>query len=238
MPLHAFVRFDLRTTDVDAARRFYADAIGLDLDADTQTLAVWELHEQARARGAPAHWLGSIGVEELEAKAGRLRELGSESLGPPVLKRDDGISFSTLRDPLGAPVAVREAKGAPTHSPVAWHQLSTTDVDRAWQIYSELFAWSDRGVVEIPGLAIENHLFAWEADGQVVGGMANTARLPGVHTHWQFFFPVADLDQAIEKIRANGGNALPPSSLSNGARLAAAEDPQGAAFGILQPASS
>jgi predicted enzyme related to lactoylglutathione lyase len=237
MSIHTFTRFDLRTTDPDAARRFYAAAIGLDLDADPATLAVWPLHEQARARGAPAHWLGNIGVADLDATVRRLRELGAESLGPPVLKGADGVSFAILRDPLGAVLAVREGD-ALERSPVAWHQLSTTQVDRAWAIYSELFGWAGAEVVDMAGLETKNHPFAWQAGGEVVGGMANTARLAGVHTHWLYFFPVVDLDDAITKVRANGGSALTPFVLPNGDRLAAAEDPQGAAFGILQATRS
>jgi uncharacterized protein len=241
MTLHTFGRFDLRTTDVEAARRFYREAIGLDLDANPAKLAVWPLHEQARARGAPAHWLGNITVADLDTTVRRLRELGSEPLGPPVLKADDGSSFAILRDPLGAVMAVREPSKSVSGSdlaPIAWHQLITTDVTRAWPIYSELFGWKAAEVVDMPGLEIENHLFAWKAGGNVVGGMADTARQPGVHTHWLYFFPVAELSVAIEKVRANGGNALSPFVLPNGARLAAAEDPQGAAFGIVQTMGS
>ena len=78
MTLHTFARYDLRTTDPDAARRFYAVVLGLDFDApaaadEPETLAVWPLHDQARARGAPAHWLGNIGVTDVDATARRLQ---------------------------------------------------------------------------------------------------------------------------------------------------------------------
>ena len=87
MTISTFARYDLRTTDPDAARRFYAATIGLDFDAprpnrEPATLAVWPLHEQARARGAPAHWLGNIGVSELEGAVRRMLDLGSQPLGP------------------------------------------------------------------------------------------------------------------------------------------------------------
>ena len=86
MTTPAFARYDLRTTDPDAARRFYAAALGLDFGAPTAvdepaTLAVWLLHEQARARGAPAHWLGNIGVTDVDATVRRWLDLGSEPLG-------------------------------------------------------------------------------------------------------------------------------------------------------------
>ena len=39
---------------------------------------------------------------------------------------------------------------------------------------------------------------------------ANTARWPGVHTHWLFYFPVADLEASLTLVRAKGGKALSP----------------------------
>jgi len=78
-----FSRYDLRTTDQDAARAFYTDVVGLDFPEgkpdQSSVLAVWPLHEQARARGAPAHWLGQLGVEDFEATVRRLVELGGQA---------------------------------------------------------------------------------------------------------------------------------------------------------------
>jgi hypothetical protein len=57
-----FCRYVLRTTDVEAGRRFYAQAIGLEVPpggtAGASALEAWPLHERARAAGAPSHWLG------------------------------------------------------------------------------------------------------------------------------------------------------------------------------------
>jgi predicted enzyme related to lactoylglutathione lyase len=239
MTTHTFARFDLRTTDPDAARRFYAAVLGLAFDApaaaEAAPLAVWPLHEQARARGAPAHWLGSIGVTDVDATLRRWLDLGSESLGP-VVRAADGSPFAVLRDPLGAVMAVRAGIRTPQRSPVAWHQLHTKDVDRAWAIYSEQLGWSPTKTVEVPDLEGGLRMFAWEAGGKTVGAMGNTARWPGVHVHWLFYFSIADLDDAIAKLRANAGNSQSPIMLPNGNRIAACEDPQGAAFGLFQPA--
>jgi predicted enzyme related to lactoylglutathione lyase len=57
-----------------------------------------------------------------------------------------------------------------------------------------------------------------------------------VHVHWLFYFSVANLDDAIAKVRANGGNPQSAVVLPNGDRIARCEDPQGAAFGLLQRA--
>jgi predicted enzyme related to lactoylglutathione lyase len=199
-------------------------------------LRVWPLHEQARARGVPAHWLGAIGVADVEASAQRLLELGSERLGPTV-QASDGTSYATLRDPSGAVVAVRATARRPTGAPVAWHHLHTTDLDRAWAVYSELFGWTHTGTLDAADLPGGYLMFAWDDSAASVGSIANTARSPGVHAHWLFFFPVPDLEASLANVQARGGSvSARPLALPNGTRLAPCEDAQGAAFGLLQRA--
>src|SRR5688572_19477924 len=97
-----FCRYSLRTTDVDGGRRFYEEAIGLSLPAgespDASRLEAWPLHERALAQGVPAHWLGHLAVNDVDASANRLLELGAERLGPQV-RTPDGTHYATLRDP-------------------------------------------------------------------------------------------------------------------------------------------
>jgi predicted enzyme related to lactoylglutathione lyase len=237
MTSNAFCRYDLRTTDPDAARIFYFEVLGLDFTGTSEEpsiLGVWLLHEQARARGAPAHWLGQIGVTDLDATVNRLLELGGERLGPTV-QAADGSAYATLRDPVGAVVAVRASTRRPRRSPVAWHLLHTQDLDRAWAVYSELFGWTHTETIDVADPVGGYRMFAWEATGKSVGGMANTARTPGVHVHWLYYFSVADIEATLEKVRAHGGHAPANAMvLPNGDRIAPCEDGQGAAFGLYQ----
>jgi predicted enzyme related to lactoylglutathione lyase len=240
MTRSVFCRYDLRTTDPDAARRFYSEAVGLDFTAappaEESPLAVWLLHEQARARGAPPHWLGQIGVADVEATVRRWLELGAERLGPTV-RAADGTAFTNLRDPSGAVVAVRADTRTPRRAPVAWHHLHTRDLDRAWAAYSELFGWSHTETLDGVDPVGGYRMFAWDASGKSVGSMANTARSPGVHAHWLFYFPVVDIDATMAKVRAHGGQVPSGATvLPNGDRIAPCEDGQGAAFGLYQVA--
>jgi predicted enzyme related to lactoylglutathione lyase len=167
-----FCRYLLRTTDADAARRFYAGAIGLALPdgrSDASSLEAWPLHEQARARGAPPHWLGQIAVDDVEHAAERLVAHG-------------GVRFATVRDPSGAVVGVRSRSAAVNDRPVEWHQLHTRELDRAWALYAELFGWAHVDTIDLPDPAGGHRLFAWAEGGEPVGSIANTARWPGVCT--------------------------------------------------------
>jgi uncharacterized protein len=230
-----FCRYALRTTDVDAARRFYSDVIGLDFGADDASgLAVWPLHEQARARGAPAHWLGAIGVDDVEATLRRLLEAGGERLGPTVVAKD-GSTWGNVRDPSGAVVSVRHGPRPSRAAPVAWHQLHTRDADAAWALYSELFGWIHTESFDAPDVDGGHRMFAWAGARTSVGSMANTARWPGVHPHWLFYFQVPDLDAALARAQASGARpASHPVVLPNGARLVPCDDPQGGAFGLYE----
>jgi predicted enzyme related to lactoylglutathione lyase len=81
-------------------------------------------------------------------------------------------------------------------------------------------------------------MFAWDGSRKSVGSMANTARSPGVHPHWLFYFPVSDLEATMAKVRARGGNApVGATVLPNGDRIAPCEDGQGAAFGLYESAA-
>jgi predicted enzyme related to lactoylglutathione lyase len=240
MNSNGFRRYDLRTTDPEAARAFYSEVLGLDIPRGEEApdapsiLCVWLLHEQARARGVPPHWLGHVGVADVEAAAHRLVELGSQRLGPTVSARD-GTTYATLRDPAGAVLAVRAFKDMPAGAPVAWHHLHTNDLDRVWAVYSELFGWRQTGALDVADPVGGYRMFSWDDSSRSLGSMANTARWPGVHAHWLFYFPVADLEAALTTVHARGGRAAGQRAvLPDGTRLAPCEDAQGAAFGLLQ----
>lgn len=234
MPGLPFRRYELRTTDVAGARAFYEDVLGAPTLA-AGALGVSPLPERARAAGAPAHWLGHIDVAEVEQTVRRLVGMGAEVLGP-AQRSDDGVTSQGLRDPLGAVVAVRSRVERPRPPPslVAWHQLHTTDRARAWSVYGELFGWSER---ETRALGGEPHLiFAWDKDGPIVGSMADTARSPQTHAHWLFYFGVPELDAALARVRARGGEVILEATLPGGGRLAPCHDPEGAAFGLFSVA--
>jgi predicted enzyme related to lactoylglutathione lyase len=233
-----FCRYSLRTTDQAAARAFYAEAIGLVLPdgmSGESALEAWPLHEQALARGARPHWLGHLAVDNVQAMLDRLVGLGSEPLGP-AMHAKDGTPFAMLRDPFGDVIAVRARAGSANESPVVWHQLHTRDVEDAWALYHELFGWAHKQTLDVPDPVGGYRLFAWTEAGVPVGGMGNTARWPGVHTHWLFYLPVVDIDEAAARVRALGGTAMDSFALPDGMRLVACEDPQGAAFGLAQTA--
>jgi predicted enzyme related to lactoylglutathione lyase len=223
-----FFRFDLRTTDAIAARAFYAKILGHD------RAVIWPLHEQALARGAKPHWLGQIGVEDVEQTAAAFIARGATPLGPTRPNAEGDGQMAVLRDPGGAIVAL--ATSPPNAEPrvdIGWHALNTNDAARAKINYGELFGWALGDRIDA-GEHGAFQQFAWNAGGESVGAIGDIAARPGVHAHWLFFFDVDALDVAIAAVRDAGGLALDSMALPNGARICACDDPQGAAFALRE----
>ena len=68
--MSSFFHFTLRTSDVPAARAFYAAVLGRD------HAEIFQLHEQAVARGAKPHWLGYLAVPEVDRCSSTHRDPG------------------------------------------------------------------------------------------------------------------------------------------------------------------
>jgi len=230
-----FERYVLRTTDVDAATRFYERVLGHKGDG------IEALPARAAALGAPPHWMGFIGVRDddratgtpdarrqvAERAAQEWLALGATRLGPAST---DGVTL--LRDVNGAVQAVAPATDVPSAAGVCWHQLITPDVPAACLRYAELFGWTC--IHASPGADAIHRPFALHPDGPLVGWFSDMTALPGAHPHWLFYFGVGDLDASAATVRALGGLVVDVVTRPDGWRLAPCEDPQGAAFGLIQ----
>jgi predicted enzyme related to lactoylglutathione lyase len=223
-----FCRIELRTTDADGARAFYQTIFGHD------RAVVWPLHEQALARGARPHWLGHLGVPDVERAAGAFVERGATRLGPSRASGDGGQT-AVLRDPGGAIIALSSlpSRNADTAIDVAWHLLNTNDAARARANYRELLDWEFQEPTELASHGVF-HPFAWHTSGPSVGAFTDITGMPGRHPHWLFFFKVEALDPALAAARAAGSVMFDPIVLPSGDRVCVCDDPQGAAFALLE----
>ena len=219
-----FSRYLLRTTDVDAASTFYDAVLGHRGDG------IVPLNEAAIARGARPHWLGHLDVRArggAEATAGRFCELGAMRLGPS----GNGADSVIVRDPGGAVVALT-GRSVESSAGVVWHQLNTRAPDAAAANYSSLFGWSLTGELDLGELG-RHQQFAFGPGEPAAGAISDVESRPGVHTHWLFFFAVPSLDDAVARVSTYGGVPI-VVELPSGVRVAVCDDPQGAAFGMIE----
>ena len=244
-----FVWYELTTTDVTAAKVFYARVVGWGTkDASTPGLpytlftvgktsvtGLINLPEDARKMGVTPRWIGYVGLNDVDAAVDRIKRLGGTVHVPPT-DMPDISRFSVVADPQMATLALVKWLNPGQRQPadlgkpgrVGWHELLAADWENAFVFYSELFGWQKAGADIDPMGTYQ--LFS--AGGQTIGGMYTkppTVQVP----FWLFYFNVGDIDVAAERVRAGGGQVLEgPLEMSGGSWIARCTDPQGAMFAL------
>lgn len=249
-----FVWFDLMTSDMDAAIRFYAETIGWkavpwkeDATApytmfqvsDRGIGGVMPLTDEMKAHNVPPHWIGSVLVNDVDAIASKTTELGGSVLRPawdiPTVGR-----IAVLADPQGAAFMVfcplKDMMPPPSNEMptgfMSWNELNTTDYESAWTFYSGLFGWIPTESMDM-GEHGAYYMFAPKEGERTMGGMCNMAKAMNVPPHWLHYTTVDGCEAALARITANGGTILNgPMEVPGGDWVAQCQDPQGAAFAI------
>lgn len=251
-----FVWYELMTSDVEAAKRFYTKLMGWGttaMDMGDMSYTMWTkgeapvggvmaLPEEAKAAGAPFHWMTYISTPDVDATASQAAELGGT-----VLKAPEDIPtvgrFSVIADPQGAAFAAYKGKSDPEPSDdppapgdFSWHELATTDYEGAVDFYGKLFGWERTDAIDM-GEGRMYQMFGrgggGGGGGPPLGGMFNkTAEMPGPPA-WLLYTMVDDVDRAAESVKALGGQVLNgPMEVPGGDRVVQCMDPQGVAFAM------
>jgi predicted enzyme related to lactoylglutathione lyase len=225
-----FCHYELRTIDVDAAREFYSDLLGWSFWGEG--VDVVPLPAQAAARGAPPHWLGHIGVDDVTASVSRFVQHGATPLGPLVPTY--GTERAIVRDPFGAVVALTSAACAARGDRIVWQVLNARDETAAFAVYRDLFGWTPLEALDLGADRGRYQTFRWNDSTDAVGSTSNAASQPQVHPQWLFFFGTANLSASLALVRARGGLSVGVIETPNGHLVAPCDDPQGAAFGLYE----
>jgi predicted enzyme related to lactoylglutathione lyase len=249
-----FTWYELMTTDPAGAAAFYGKVVGwqaqkapmappdkpytlLGPAGQMPTAGLMALPEPARAMGAPPHWLGYVGVPDVDAWVAKAEKLGAQVLCP-AMEVPGMVRFACLRDPEGAVFGLLTPLGQPEcarpdcTSPgrVAWHELYATDWEKAFAFYAALFGWEKDEAMDMGPMGI----YQIYKSGQTrLGGMMT--RPPGLPVPvWQYYISVPDIDAALDTIKAEGGTVMfGPQQVPGGAWIINAKDPQGAAFAVV-----
>jgi predicted enzyme related to lactoylglutathione lyase len=245
-----FIWYELTTTDIQGARAFYAAVVGWQTrDApmaglpytvftvgNSSVSGVMELPKRGREMGERPMWIGYISVNDVDATADRIEQLGGTVHLPP-----QGIlsvsRFSVVSDPQFATFALFKWQGASPEQPadplapgrIGWHELLAADGEKAWPFYSELFGWEKTEF----NISPDGPYQQFSAGGESIGGIMN--KPPTVPTScWLYYFNVGDIDAALKRVTSGRGEVLRgPIEMPGGNWIAQCVDPQGAMFALV-----
>jgi uncharacterized protein len=114
-----------------------------------------------------------------------------------------------------------------------WVDLATPDLDAAESFYGDLFGWE---IPELPNSAEMGGYRRARKGGKDVAG-AMPLMQEGQPPAWSTYVSVDDADAIGRAIQENGGTMIAePMAVASYGRLAVFTDPEGAFFGIWEPA--
>jgi hypothetical protein len=241
--------YELMTTDMKAAEKFYQAVVGwtpapfegspepytlLKRSADIPVAGIMAKPADVKA---PPFWAMYVGVPRLEDAAAHVKRLGG-SEGSPVIEVPSIGRMQMMNDPQGASFYIYEPasseqlpEGPAEVGEGSWHELMTTDAPAALKFYVEIFGWQPSEALDMGPMG-KYHMFN-RPHGMIGGIMNKPPEMANVPPNWQIYFRVPDIDAAVERIKANGGQVLNgPMEVPGGDRIVNAMDPQGAAFSL------
>ncbi len=254
-PYGSFVWYELMTSDTKAAEAFYRDVVGWGAQAaptavpgmeytlltagTTPAAGLMAIPAEAAAMGARPGWIGYVGVENVDAAAGKVRNLGGTVHKGPTDIPEVG-RFAIVADPHGAAFALFKwqmpAGGMPPPpAPDAighagWRELFAGDPQADFDFYAKMFGWTKADAIPMGDMGVYQ-LFAH--DGVPIGGMmAKPAQAP--RPYWNYYFNVDSVAAALARAQRGGAEILvAPMQVPGGSWIMQGLDPQKAMFALV-----
>jgi hypothetical protein len=182
--------------------------------------------------GTPAHWLAYVGTPDCDATHAQALALGATSLVAPRDIPSVG-RYAVLADPQGATFALYTPESAPTTpwapstGDISWHDLQTIQLAPALAFYQELFGWEPTAAMDMGGGRTYQ---MYGQQGVSYGGMFEIEA--GMPASWLLYLRVADIDVALESVRAGGGEIVRGVQDVESGKIAYGRDPQGGSFAM------
>lgn len=182
----------------------------------------------------PSHWINYVTVDDVDASAAQVEQLGGRVLMPPadapeigrfsIVTDPEGAVFGLLRDPSGQSVPAMSAR--PVTGTFCWAQLMTRDVEAAQRFYTAVFGWK---VSMYQGMVTLSR-----GDGGLGSIMAMPPHVPAeVPAYWENYVAVDDLEASYSRALALGAKSLvPPTSIPNTGDFALVATQEGATVAL------
>ncbi|MCJ2166170.1 VOC family protein [Pseudodesulfovibrio sp. S3-i] len=240
-----FVWFDLFTSDMNEAGRFYDYVFNWSLErTDADSPRVKTILHQGRRIGNiflresghdASEWLSCMSVPDVDRAFARAVETGGTSEVKPADRPFRG-RMAVVRDPGMAVVALLTSSvGDPRDLPLGdgyWMgaELWARDMNESLAFYSGLAGYKT-AVLQVQD-AGQYVLFI--GNGRPRGGMISIP-VEGVAPRWIPQVAVLDIEATLAKVEAHGGKVLiPPRPRDKPGRVAVFADPFGAILGLRE----
>jgi predicted enzyme related to lactoylglutathione lyase len=248
-PKGKFSWYELMTSDTTAAGKFYSDVVGWTTQVmpggDGQPYTIFNLGNVGIAGmlNIPGHtaWVGYISVDDVDAHIEKIVEAGGKLLRPAT-DVPGMLRFAVMSDPQDAAIVVftsnpgmpsPERPAPPTPGTVGWHELYTSDLDGAFDFYSNLFGWTKVSDMDMGPMGL--YRIFDEGDHKQMGDGGMMGKAPHIPvSSWAFYFHVDSIKAAIQRVESGGGKVLNgPMQVPGGAWIINGQDPQGAMFSLV-----
>jgi predicted enzyme related to lactoylglutathione lyase len=241
-----FVWYDLLTTDVPAAQRFYGELFGWSFDGggqespgyitivhDGRPIGAIVASDRLQQEVNASQWVSSLSVQDVDETAEAVERLGGSVVTPPrdlpergrvaVVRDNQGALLALLRSSSGDPPVDRSRVGG-----WLWTELWTRDVESSLAFYRELMGY-EVGDGDLGG-NVEYRVL--ESGGTPRAGIL-PFEVDGVQPNWLPYVLVDDPQALAARVETLGGRVLiaPRSEIRNGS-VALIADPSGAALTI------
>jgi uncharacterized protein len=237
---------DLASPDVARSTAFYSGLFGWDAtvepDPEAGGYTMFSLAGKTVAGvgpimmdGQPSAWTTYVATADADVTTDRVTAAG----GTVVLAPMDVLDFGRMAvflDPAGAAFATWQpgsnAGGEVFNVPGAltWNELETPDVSGAKNFYGNVFGWTAEDDPMGPSTYTTFKLGERGIGGMMEMDEADTDEAP---PHWMPYFAVDDTDATVAQATQLGATVIAPPQDTPAGRLAALQDPTGAAFSVI-----
>ena len=245
-----FIWHELMTTDTTAATKFYGGLFGWTVKEMNGPMGTYRMFMQgempiggamASPPGVPSNWLVYMGVEDVDASAKKIAEVGGKIMVPPTTV-PDMLRFACGADGQGAAFGIMKGMGPGSDKPpydgpsrpgtFTWDELHTKDLEAAKKFYAAVFGWTGKGSA---GGAMD--YWHWQSNGKDIGGMMSLMGGPGVPPHWLAYIAVSDVDAMTKKVETLGGKVVMPAmEIEKVGKFSVVKDPTGGVFSLFRSA--
>lgn len=243
--------YELMSKDPAAARRFYAEVVGWQIDeapppgsamdyrmvsaSDGLVGGVFTLTDAMCQQGAAPCWLMYLGVDDVDACVAAITAAGGGVLLPAFELPNVG-RIAMVSDPQGAPFYVM--RGASNEQSTvcdpdrvghgAWHELHATDGPGATDFYTAQFGWRKSLGMDMGPMGTYQLFAVGDRD---LGGIMTDARF--ARPAWLVYFRVDGIERAAARIVQAGGQVVHgPMAVPGGGWIVNGVDPEGALFAL------